>query len=579
MNNLYDINIFNRTFKIDETEYKLLSQLYIVIDENKCINVLKLGTDNEVLLVGWDKLKQQVFPINISNVSKCIKDLKMIAALSDEEEIVDFDIEMEYEKFKGTSFLKLIDNISVLATADEALLESTNIEIEFYDSLKYTPTSFICESFDGLKIKFLFEFGNVFNDELQNWGILSPLKIYINDKSIGEHYVQRSCALNNERVLFLCQSKISELLNATSLASTLSIENMDIYTLSDFLVSTAGLLNSVNYPDDYPAGQYWFTTIIPITGVIYDQEFGIGNVLFLTKESDTVSNICEFNDNFNNYDHFALVHVNEEKMYNAFKISKKQIEQSIDLLVNVLKDDSLYSTHGMGMYFLPKNINIFDTKVNVTNFFYIENTYTNSRLSGNIEEVRNHPLIQIDKNFIECLKELNKMELLLIKANGTNDEEITPLFNALKWVRKAWNSENSEDKIIYAIIALEFIVSKEKNEQMLNKPTRKKCKNAIKEILKELSIPKEEFEKLEKNVCEKFDRTYTETPFMLKLRNLVNRLNIPIHETEFELIDKARKHRNGIIHGGNDSIKMNDIYKLCEVISKIAFYKINSLEV
>ncbi len=579
MNNLYDINIFNRTFKIDETEYKLLSQLYIVIDENKCINVLKLGTDNEVLLVGWDKLKQQVFPINISNVSKCIKDLKMIAALSDEEEIVDFDIEMEYEKFKGTSILKLIDNISVLATADEALLESTNIEIEFYDSLKYTPTSFICESFDGLKIKFLFEFGNVFNDELQNWGILSPLKIYINDKSIGEHYVQRSCALNNERVLFLCQSKISELLNATSLASTLSIENMDIYTLSDFLVSTAGLLNSVNYPDDYPAGQYWFTTIIPITGVIYDQEFGIGNVLFLTKESDTVSNICEFNDNFNNYDHFALVHVNEEKMYNAFKISKKQIEQSIDLLVNVLKDDSLYSTHGMGIYFLPKNINIFDTKVNVTNFFYIENTYTNSRLSGNIEEVRNHPLIQIDKNFIECLKELNKMELLLIKANGTNDEEITPLFNALKWVRKAWNSENSEDKIIYAIIALEFIVSKEKNEQMLNKPTRKKCKNAIKEILKELSIPKEEFEKLEKNVCEKFDRTYTETPFMLKLRNLVNRLNIPIHETEFELIDKARKHRNGIIHGGNDSIKMNDIYKLCEVISKIAFYKINSLEV
>ena len=114
---------------------------------------------------------------------------------------------------------------------------------------------------------------------------------------------------------------------------------------------------------------------------------------------------------------------------------------------------------------------------------------------------------------------------------------------------------------------------------MLNKPTRKKCKNAIKEILKELYIPKEEVEELEKNVCEKFDRTYTETPFMLKLRNLVNRLNIPIHETEFELIDKARKHRNGIIHGGNDSIKMNDIYKLCEVISKIAFYKINSLEV
>ena len=73
--------------------------------------------------------------------------------------------------------------------------------------------------------------------------------------------------------------------------------------------------------------------------------------------------------------------------------------------------------------------------------------------------------------------------MLLIKATGTNDEEITPLFNSLKWIRKSWETSNFEDKIINIIIALEFIVSKEPNVPMMSKSLRKACIKAIKEVI------------------------------------------------------------------------------------------------
>lgn len=66
---------------------------------------------------------------------------------------------------------------------------------------------------------------------------------------------------------------------------------------------------------------------------------------------------------------------------------------------------------------------------------------------------------------------------------------------------------------------------------------------------------------------------------MGKLRNLIDRLNIPVSPDEMELIAKCRKQRNGIVHGENDSkLPTDEIYRLCECIGRIAFYKLASLE-
>ena len=69
----------------------------------------------------------------------------------------------------------------------------------------------------------------------------------------------------------------------------------------------------------------------------------------------------------------------------------------------------------------------------------------------------------------------------------------------------------------------------------------------------------------------------TEVSFKSKLDNLINRLNIPVFKDEKELLNKARKIRNELIHGLNmASISTLEIKKLCGITSRILMYKIMS---
>jgi len=149
----------------------------------------------------------------------------------------------------------------------------------------------------------------------------------------------------------------------------------------------------------------------------------------------------------------------------------------------------------------------------------------------------------------------------------------------LKWIRRAWDADDYDDKVIYAIIALEFIISKEPNVPMMEKSIRKKCKGEIRKIIDAIKSTQIDKTLYSKQVCDKFDRAFTETPFMGKLRNLIDRLSIPVSSAEMELIVRCRKQRNEIVHGSNDSqLPTDDIYRLCECIGRIAFYKLASLE-
>ena len=145
----------------------------------------------------------------------------------------------------------------------------------------------------------------------------------------------------------------------------------------------------------------------------------------------------------------------------------------------------------------------------------------------------------------------------------------------MKWIRKSWESHNTDDKIISIIISLEFIVSTEKLPPILEKKLRKEYKAVLSEKFSEHFQPKDV-----EGLLNKFDQTYTEPPFMKKLSALIERLCIPITNEERELIIKARKLRNNIIHGKQqEDMSSRELLLLCETVSRIAIYKIKSIEI
>lgn len=586
MDNLFDINLYHRKFKVEGNAYSLLLQIRLKLRASAWFNIFLLSEDdhpNNLLMMAWDTERETLMPISeqdLSNVIYAIKQIPFLDKYQQYQCIIDSLQEKDIVLTSNMQFVKLTDSITAALTVQSHVPYkiSDKIELEMLN-IRLVPETFIFGAFDGLTTYLYFELDYANANLIKEWGILSPIEVYINNTSYGVYFAQKNCVIGEQRISFLCQMKIAAILGA-GVIGAMHIEGINLYELSDFIVSSAGLYNSVAYPKDYPKSQNWYTIIIPVIGLYIEAETGLGNVQFLTYKNEEIQRIITFDQQFAHYSSFALVHVNSEKLYTAFVQAKRQIEQAIDLLVNVIKDDSLFSNHSIGVQLSERDNCIFELKVELSTLVYVESPFSTARFSCSLAKSEKSADLVLDESFIRIKKELEKVELLLLKANGTNDKNITPLFNALKWLRRAWDADDFDDKVIYSIIALEFVVSKEPDEPMMDKNLRKKCKGAIRKIVSASDNP--EINKIDysQKVCEKFDRAYTETPFMLKLRRLIERLNIPISRLEMDLITTARKQRNEIIHGEDDSkLPCNDVYKLCECISKIVFYKLFSLEI
>lgn len=584
MDDLFDFNLFQTPFVIDNVEYMIFNQWLVQINSGEFINGITLkgkNADEKFLLLAFDKGNRTIAPIPINTLNSIligIKNIPFPSKLSKYAQLFETLPGKDYCISKDC-FLQLSNQISALVTLATQNVTNEHIECEMIEPLRIIPDMLVISAFDGVTTTIYFEIQNASLQLIRPWGILSKIAFFRNDNFIGEYYTQKCNSIDASTTSFLCQPKIVSILERRKMSS-IKFDGVNVYELSDFIVSSAGLLNSVQFPQEFSQCQKWYTVIIPVSGLEITNSFGMGCVEFFAKDNPVILKILDFDENFAKYKTFALVHVNNEKMYSAFQIGKQQIEQTLDLLINLLKDDSLFSIHSLGNHLLSRDVDFFERKVELAPWVYIETPFDSAHLSYNFQETGNPVPLQISSGFLELMPEIQKAELLLIRATGTNDEEITPLFNSLKWIRKSWETSNFEDKIINIIIALEFIVSKEPNVPMMSKSLRKACIKAIEEVITNFEGLIDCSPTFLNDVSEKFHRAYTETPFMVKLRNLIARLEIPVTENEYELITLARKHRNDIIHGRSGTLlPTDDIYRLCECVGRIALYKINSLEV
>ncbi len=552
----FDMSLITQKFIINGEEHRVLLQMYIIPIQKSSNRILVLNSQingQNLKIVAWDERLKKVHPIANIDVKQIVESIKKMPFEDRtlQKRISSLCVDSVHSN-KMPRFEVLSDGIEMLiADYPEPVISDTyQVEIEF-DTARLTPLSFVYGAFDGLCMHIYFELEMCQIELIKNWGILSPIQLYI-DKALSMEYYAQNTNISENGVAFDCEPRVVATLERRN-AGWMKTEKIHPIDFSDFVVSAAGLHDKVVFPEDYSSAPQWYVVATPVFGLTFEEDFGIGNVWFCTASSEEIRQIFEFAPQLAEYNFFALVNVNSNTLYHAFTQAKKQIEQAVDLLVNILKDDSLYSIHSIGQRLLSRNSAVFEQKVSIPPWVYIEIPFTGGKLVCDYTEMIKQEKLCVQESFKDILYEINKIELLLLKANGTNDKELTPLFNSLKWIRRAWDAVDFDDKVIYSIIALEFIIAKEPNCPMMEKSLRKKCKGEIRKIIGTAkSIPLDRIQYTQK-VCAKFDRTYTETPFMEKLRNLISRLNIPVSSAEMDLIVKCRKQRNEIVHGENDS--------------------------
>lgn len=382
-----------------------------------------------------------------------------------------------------------------------------------------------------------------------------------------------------------------EVMQSTQCKSA-SFENIrNPFSVMDFVVNHADSdVKAVVYPDsdDKPIHDYIVVGVLKNIEIdIEDCVIGtvrIGNRIDVSKTfRDSVSHLSE------ECTTIAWVNIKSDSLYNAFFSGKKLLIAAAEFLAFMLKNDMYTDWFGT----VGLNNNVWDVRshcprVSLGSVFYIENCILGEAITLTDENMRIPAAIKLDEN-AEYLFEYDWIEIFFRKLQ-TENQKVLRLQYALKWIAQAWDAEDSYDRVIYCSMALEFIVNGERGnnifEEYARKTGRTNFTKSEKTAIVNSIIDKMELEEIDgfsesdlteinKSIRNMVRSKLTEASFGSKLDVLISRLNIPVSESEKELLNKARKIRNGLIHGLNmASISTLEIKKLCGITSRILMCKI-----
>ena len=584
MNGLYNRSLFHTTIQITNISCKVIAQIFIVFEGVEYrLGLAKSGDIkqyNELDIYFLFQIEKEYgfIPIDCNNLNEILSLLNKIPLKNEIRSIISSipkDKEYKVEKLQTIELTnRFFCNINNITTE----FPNSDTSLIIFEEYKLCPKlmSFFC--YDDLRFNLYAEINEYEQVEISKWHILSGLKLYVNEEFEGEYYPEKVW-FNDQIVCISAQTMESAILSSSNV-SELKYSGATPYQLIDFMMSIAGLNDRVSYPKGYEKNFMWYTVIIPVRRLEINSEFGVGCVRFINGENLNQSIIDFSEGDFTTYKTFAIVHVNEHRIYNAYQKGSGQIQRSLDFLMNISRDDSLFSNHSYCKQPINRSIQYYDTRVELSDWVYIEAPSTSEKLICNYADYNSPSALSISDDIIKSLNDSQKAELLMIKISNKKDKRITPLFDSLKWVRKAWDSTDTDDQIINAIIALEFIVAGEKGVPLLENGKLELILNDFESSIREHYSICEETSELVNKSKEKLKNSFSETPFMIKLSSLIERLKIPISKHEMQLIVKARKKRNLIMHGKESAILSNqEIKQLCETVSVIAFYKMNEVDI
>lgn len=587
MEKLYYIDLFNQTINFLKTTCSVSIQFYIKLSTGKerRIFLLKVGCGKEFIstdryiLVGFDDKQQTIIPLRNKEIEEIIELVKQVDIDQNYKQLFMNVKSVNYDDLTGLCSIN--QNLSIFATHKGKNSSGSLIKVSIVADEKIVPSRFCFSAINRLDQNAYIEIKSLPYEKYYSSHLLDRISFYLGQTLVGKLIVEK-LKFDNKMIKLRCSVYEASILKNTS-TSKLIARNVNVFDMMELNMKTAGLDEiSINIPDQLPSIYRWYTVIMPIINLDIAEEFGVGNIRFLKSTNQAVqilhNHVNNTSEEINRC--YAKVYVNEYTFYNAIIKAKAQINQALDFIINIARDDSFYSCHGLSNKVVEKDISYFSAKAELEKWVYIVDSFNDQSIIFNAECINTNSDIQISKGVIEALSELEKFELMMIKLAEHENKETEPMFNALKWIRKAWDSSDKDDQIINSIIALEFVVASEKNQPLLKKSHKRVIKKTIEKEIREHCTEEADIDKLIENVNQKFDFVCSDTPFFVKLNSLISRLNIPVSSDNIALIKTARTKRNDIVHGrSSENLSLNNIRTLCEVISVITFYKLNSLEV
>ncbi|PGW74492.1 hypothetical protein SAMN04487918_1011883 [Bacillus sp. bc15] len=577
-------------FKNSIVHYEL-----IMYQDEKMVEALLLKGDNGgvpiFLLVGASSLKGNLFGIN-KNIALQLLNLmqnrltKYESQKSNEEISIDkinstiSSLEQLTDKQigDGEKLIRFANNMYILLdlNADKKTLIKLQIQVSEGNFIKPSRFNFI--GYSGSDDYGEIVLTDIFEKDLKSFHLIHEFSIYIDyGEGIQQEYVGLVLSVrkeNNTTVKLFFSTNVYNLKNSN--VGVLISESTDPRYLIDFMIRSYGWETNIegiaNHIQPY-------IVMIPVHNILVETDaIGIGNVELLaraSKNDDVLLMKDKLKEKWKEFT-IAKVNVDSRSYYEAYCQASKQIEDALNAINHIVKQDSLYELYSTQNQVAEWNRDVFIPKPQIGSIVYARNLVTNGIVISDMERIVEPNVLKLDESFNDRIEGLEWYEDLIADNMDNNiSNEKKNLLNALKWLKRSWDATDLEDQIIFSNIAIEFLLSGEKVPPLLNKDIRNKIVDvALNEFDSIFDGDVEDKDRLYKDIKQKFSAALTNAPLFAKLYNLIDKLDIPITDRDSELLKRIRKKRNDLVHGrATESTDRMDIWNSNTIIGMIIAYK------
>lgn len=567
----------NDSITYRDEQIKVVCQMAVVVHDRMtklclCGAGEKINKTDYARYYLFAKKENTFLPLSRSNICELIEILTQFEANEALRALLN---ELKIDKEMLGQGVKLINLSSrllcVIDDNDPSIPVQRTVGVWSEKEFSISVLGFHCSS--GVDQRIFMRLNSIDLMSIASCHMLAGIKVHIDDNMCGTYYPLGIKKVNDDFVFNGINQETYYSLITSPGRFKYSSEDQSPVDLLDFIYSIVGFKKLVNHPDH--SFYRWFQVVIPIENLSVAHDFGLGSVTFVKRDnSEIIRILSEVDDMFGGYETYALVHVNEVMMFDAYEKAKKEIENAIFLMMNLWRDDSPCHVHGLEHVVRSKSLKNYDTHISLSELVYMECVYPQTKLLCNTKFILNDNVTNIDAEFVDSLICIEDFERKLMQANEDPHGIYASIFSALKWILKAWESNDSDDQVIYANTAIEFLVAREKGIPLLEEDKRLNICEELQGVISKYASEVLDADGVNKLV-EKFSKACTDTPFMAKLRALINRCDIPVSESEMKLIGRLRDKRNKIVHGKKSiEIDKQELRLVCEIISTIALYKL-----
>lgn len=581
---IYDLVELGSKIVIDDHVYQLEEAMILGTSEFICV-CLKFISDNRMLICSADTGTNHITPLSNRQRELCHKifqihnsrfmnsdmsmpfNYKAISSIGDDENAVeeivreanavraDTKISVGSRAYSVNWFSMLYDqkgNSLVVSIPEEEMVSGLSVQ-PLYRSLKLSS---------ALPDYVLYYQGNIVRIEKRAMGHL----LYIQPYSI-------------------------EIMQSTQCKSLVFENISNLFSVLDFVVNHSDSdVEEVVYPNSNEKPIHNYIVVGELKNIEIDiEDCIIGNV----RVGNSIDVSEEFEKSIADLSEESItvvwVDIKADSLYNAFSAGKRLLASAADFLTFMIKNDMYADWYGaVEIDSKVWDIRSHSPKISLGPVFYVENCILGDSLTITDENGLLPNKIMLDENS-EYLFEYDWIESFFRELQNKN-KKVLRLQYALNWIVQAWNTDDIFDRVIYCSMALEFIVNGEKGKNIFDEYavkagrdnfTKSERKVLINSIIEKIKIEEIDgfsqanIDAINESISKMVRSRLTEVSFGTKLNLLISRLGIPMSGEEKELLNKARKIRNELIHGLDMSgISTLEIKKLCGVTSRILMYKL-----